>query len=259
VFYVLMPAMIGLDYPDHWKWEDFVPSRLASLMTSFDAPWWVAGGRVLDLWMGRQTRAHQDVDVVILRHDQKQLHQAFDGWELYYATPDHRLLPYRSECWLETSMDCSAYTDKVREDFDRLADLPESSGWDHNAHYHPFLLKHLPPRLDEALEVGCGTGAFARVLAERCGRVVAIDLSPAWSRWRERARGGIRTSSTSSPTPLLESSHRSALSYFSLEPHNQYSGGSRASWRHKVVRRVSQREMKVVHTIPYLKLHLYQD
>ena len=72
----------------------------------------------------------------------------------------------------------SAYTDRVREDFDRLADLPESGGWDHNAHYHPFLLKQLPPRLDEALEVGCGTGAFARLLAKRCGTVVAIDLSP---------------------------------------------------------------------------------
>jgi SAM-dependent methyltransferase len=75
-------------------------------------------------------------------------------------------------------MDGSAYTDRVREDFDRLADLPESGGWDHNAHYHPFLLKQLPPRLEEALEVGCGTGAFARQLAERCGRVLAIDLSP---------------------------------------------------------------------------------
>ena len=75
-------------------------------------------------------------------------------------------------------MDGSAYTDRVREDFDQLADLPESSGWDHNAHYHPFLLKQLPPRIDEALEVGCGTGAFACLLAERCGRVIAIDLSP---------------------------------------------------------------------------------
>jgi hypothetical protein len=51
--------------------------------------------------MGRQTRDHQDVDVAVLRADQKQLHEAFGGWELYYATPDHRLLPYRSECWLE--------------------------------------------------------------------------------------------------------------------------------------------------------------
>lgn len=62
-----MPLVIGFDYGELWKWEDFAPSRLSSLMRSFDAPWWVAGGRALDLWMGRQTRAHQDVDVAILR------------------------------------------------------------------------------------------------------------------------------------------------------------------------------------------------
>lgn len=69
-------------------------------------------------------------------------------------------------------------TQKVREDFDRIADLSREDGWDHNAHYHPFLLRRLPRRCSEALEVGCGTGAFARSLAERCGRVLAVDLSP---------------------------------------------------------------------------------
>ena len=98
---VLMLVVIGFDYGDLWQWEGFDPSRLSSLMRSFDAPWWVAGGRALDLWMGRQTRAHQDVDVAVLRNDQRQLHDTFGGWELYYATTDHRLLPYRSECWLE--------------------------------------------------------------------------------------------------------------------------------------------------------------
>ena len=44
--------------------------------------------------------------------------------------------------------------------------------------YHGFLLGQLPPALDEAPEVGCGTGAFARALARRCGRVLALDLSP---------------------------------------------------------------------------------
>lgn len=68
--------------------------------------------------------------------------------------------------------------EKVREDFDRLADLSEEGGWDHNVYYHPFLLRQLPPRLGEALEIGCGTGTFARLLAERCQRVVAVDLSP---------------------------------------------------------------------------------
>lgn len=34
-------------------------------------------------------------------------------------------------------------TDKVREDFDRLADLSEE-GWDHNVHYQDLLLGRLP-------------------------------------------------------------------------------------------------------------------
>jgi len=32
----------------------------------------------------------------------------------------------------------AAYTDRVREDFDRLAVLSGGGGWDHNSHYHPF-------------------------------------------------------------------------------------------------------------------------
>jgi ubiquinone/menaquinone biosynthesis C-methylase UbiE len=59
------------------------------------------------------------------------------------------------------------YKDRVREDFDRLAVLSEGSGWEHNSHYHPFLLRQLPHHLGEALEVGCGTGEFARLLAVR--------------------------------------------------------------------------------------------
>ncbi|WP_207956924.1 class I SAM-dependent methyltransferase [Rubrobacter tropicus] len=66
----------------------------------------------------------------------------------------------------------------MSEDFDRIADLSGTGGWDHNVHYHAFLLEQLPLRLGEALEVGCGTGQFARSLAERCERVLAIDLSP---------------------------------------------------------------------------------
>jgi ubiquinone/menaquinone biosynthesis C-methylase UbiE len=61
-------------------------------------------------------------------------------------------------------------------DFDRLALLDEQ-GWTANNHYHDSLLKLLPPDCENALEIGCGTGAFARDLAKSCKRVVALDLS----------------------------------------------------------------------------------
>jgi ubiquinone/menaquinone biosynthesis C-methylase UbiE len=76
----------------------------------------------------------------------------------------------------------------VEADFDRLA-LLDDEGWTANNHYHEFLLKHVPANCENALEIGCGTGAFARRLAQRCGHVTALDLSPAMIRVaQERSR-----------------------------------------------------------------------
>jgi ubiquinone/menaquinone biosynthesis C-methylase UbiE len=65
----------------------------------------------------------------------------------------------------------------IQADFDRLA-LLDAKGWTHNNHYHGFLLRHIRHDCQNALEVGCGTGAFARLLAARARHVVALDLSP---------------------------------------------------------------------------------
>ncbi|CAL9573990.1 class I SAM-dependent methyltransferase [Streptomyces sp. enrichment culture] len=50
--------------------------------------------------------------------------------------------------------------------------------WDHNAHYHRWLLRQLPRRFGAALDVGCGTGDLARQLATRARRVVGLDADP---------------------------------------------------------------------------------
>lgn len=65
---------------------------------------------------------------------------------------------------------------KVRADFDRIALLSGDSM--HNDSYLGYLLHHVPVGCDDALEIGCGTGAFSRLLAQRARRVVALDLSP---------------------------------------------------------------------------------
>ena len=66
---------------------------------------------------------------------------------------------------------------KIQHDFDRIA-LINPQPWDHNNHYHSFLLSQLPIKGQTVLEIGCGTGAFSRLLAQRFERVIAIDLSP---------------------------------------------------------------------------------
>jgi 2-polyprenyl-3-methyl-5-hydroxy-6-metoxy-1,4-benzoquinol methylase len=65
----------------------------------------------------------------------------------------------------------------IREDFDRIARVSREA-WNQNNPYHPFLLRQLPSRFREALDIGCGKGAFFRLLANRSDRVTAVDLSP---------------------------------------------------------------------------------
>jgi ubiquinone/menaquinone biosynthesis C-methylase UbiE len=64
----------------------------------------------------------------------------------------------------------------IEADFDRLA-LLDDEGWTVNKHYHNLLLSYVPQNCEIALEIGCGTGAFARRLATHCNRVIALDLS----------------------------------------------------------------------------------
>ncbi|MET9346091.1 class I SAM-dependent methyltransferase [Streptomyces termitum] len=51
--------------------------------------------------------------------------------------------------------------------------------WDHNAHYHPWILRQLPARFPRALDIGSGSGDLARLLAGRAGAVHAVDRDPA--------------------------------------------------------------------------------
>lgn len=74
-------------------------------------------------------------------------------------------------------MDDYPALDDLRDDFDRLTAF-DTGTWNHNSAYHRYLLRHLLPRFRTVLEIGCGAGAFARLLAQRSQKVLALDLSP---------------------------------------------------------------------------------
>lgn len=77
-------------------------------------------------------------------------------------------------------------TNQIRADFDVIADLEASGdGWNHNRHYHAFILEQLPATIEHAMEIGCGSGELARTIATRANRVLAVDFS---SRMIARAR-----------------------------------------------------------------------
>jgi len=58
-------------YPslDHGAWSAWHPAELAERLKGIGKPWCVVGGWALDLWHGRQTREHEDLEFTVLRSD----------------------------------------------------------------------------------------------------------------------------------------------------------------------------------------------
>ena len=82
------------DYAYLWAWEPLLPADVTSVLHGLQAPWWICGGWALDLFLGRETRRHDDLDVAVLRQDQPALFRHLRDWDLWYATPEHNLRPW---------------------------------------------------------------------------------------------------------------------------------------------------------------------
>jgi SAM-dependent methyltransferase len=84
--------------------------------------------------------------------------------------------------------------EQARADFDRIAAVSARDG-EALGTYSKFLLRQVPEGCERALEIGCGFGAFARLLAGRAGSVTAVDVSPQMLRVaaeRSRAHPNLR-------------------------------------------------------------------
>lgn len=76
---------------------------IARLFAGFDQPWFFAGGWALDLFLSRQTRPHQDVEIAVLRRDQLAVQQYLPDWrfEKAVSAPASLRLPWPCGEWLD--------------------------------------------------------------------------------------------------------------------------------------------------------------
>ena len=73
-------------------------AEILSRMRVYQQTWWVAGGWAIDLHLGQQHRPHKDVDIAVLRRDQRDLRSCFSGWSL------QKVLKGASQPWWPNEM-----------------------------------------------------------------------------------------------------------------------------------------------------------
>jgi hypothetical protein len=66
-------------------WHPLTPSEAQAVFAPLAIDWWIAGGVAIDLFVGRTTRAHGDVDVAVLRRDVLRLAPLLAEWDVCIA------------------------------------------------------------------------------------------------------------------------------------------------------------------------------
>ncbi len=66
-------------------WKPLSVEEIGKLFRAFRHPWWLAGGYALDTFLGRETRRHVDIDIIVQRKDQLELQAYLHHWQLLVA------------------------------------------------------------------------------------------------------------------------------------------------------------------------------
>jgi hypothetical protein len=60
-------AITHWDGPPLEAWEPWTPEQVANVLEGIDVPWCVVGGFAIDLFLGRETRRHDDIEIAVPR------------------------------------------------------------------------------------------------------------------------------------------------------------------------------------------------
>jgi aminoglycoside-2''-adenylyltransferase len=77
---------------------------VAALLEGFESPWYVSGGWAIDLFVGTETRDHEDLEIGVARRDQMALQNFLRGWTLSKAAPSRATAtgePFEVVPWVE--------------------------------------------------------------------------------------------------------------------------------------------------------------
>lgn len=79
--------------PNVSMWDAWRPERVARLLEGVEAPWYVAGGWALDLFVGGQRREHEDLEIAVPNSRLNEVLSALAGLEFFVITSPSEATP----------------------------------------------------------------------------------------------------------------------------------------------------------------------
>lgn len=87
------------------NWNPITISEINKVFSGIPIYWCIAGGWALDIHIGKKTRNHKDIDVIVFREDQQALFQYLnEDWVLYKAK-NGKIEAWNQGEYLETTND----------------------------------------------------------------------------------------------------------------------------------------------------------
>jgi hypothetical protein len=71
--------------PDLTKWDAWQPDEVVRRLTHVDAPWYIAAGWAIDLFLGGQRREHDDLEIAVPRERVGEVLDVLPGYEFFAA------------------------------------------------------------------------------------------------------------------------------------------------------------------------------
>ena len=84
---------VGSFDPDVSKWDAWRPEQVASLLEGVQAPWYVAAGWAIDLFLGGEHREHEDLEIAVPNARFDEIVAALPGLEIFVITGPHEATP----------------------------------------------------------------------------------------------------------------------------------------------------------------------
>ena len=78
----------GAFEPDLTLWDAWRPEQVAELLAGVEAPWFVAAGWAIDLFLGEESREHEDLEIAVPRERFPEIAERLAGFELFVPDGD---------------------------------------------------------------------------------------------------------------------------------------------------------------------------